>query len=221
MAKRGRPRNFDRDEALGKAAHLFWERGYDGTSIANLTEVLALNPPSIYAAFGSKEELFRESVEQYLKTEGAVIVDAIDAASSAIEAARAMLHVSAKEFARQDQPRGCMVVLDALHEHDKNCSVKSVLTALRVANIKRLTEKFESDVARGVLPTDRDWQPVATYFVTVQQGMAIRARDGADEKTLSAVAECALAAWPAISGESATSSSDYRIPISNTQHQIL
>ena len=198
MAQRGRPRNFDRDEALGQAVHLFWERGYDGTSIANLKEALSLNSPSIYAAFGSKEELFREAIQRYLETDGATITQALEAAPTGVDAARAMLLTSAREFSRKDRPRGCMVVLEALHSHDSNGAVNAALTTLRDQNLDRLAAKFDADVAAGRLPPQTDGHAIAAFFVTVQQGMAIRARDGADAGALESVAECALAAWPAL-----------------------
>ncbi|WP_120634582.1 TetR/AcrR family transcriptional regulator [Ruegeria sp. EL01] len=196
MAGRGRPRKFDRSEALNLAMNLFWQRGYDGTSLINLEETLSLKAPSIYAAFGSKEKLFCEAVERYLETDGAIIAKAIEEAPTGFEAAQALLYVSARVFCRKDKPWGCMIALEGLHEHSSNEAIRDLLANLRDANIHRLLRKLECDVANKVLSKEQDWQKLATYFVTVQQGMAIRARNGANLEALIDVADCAMLAWP-------------------------
>lgn len=195
MTERGRPRNFDRKIALRRAMELFWTKGYDGTSMSDLIAAMDINSPSIYAAFGSKEKLFLETVALYRATEGGRIWSAMMTAPSARAAIEAMLRVSAEEFTRTRKPRGCLVVLGALHADDENKTVHRELQAHRAENVTLLLTRLKRGVAEGELPNDANLRAIATFYITVQQGMSIQARDGASRKALLAVATCAMAAW--------------------------
>lgn len=195
MTERGRPRSFDRAAALRRAMEVFWAQGYDGTSMTDLIAAMAVNSPSIYAAFGSKEELFREAVALYRATEGGRIWGAMTTAPSARAAIETVLRVSAVEFTRPGKPRGCLIVLGALHADDGNEAVHRELQELRAENITMLLRRLKRGVAEGELPDGPDWRAIATFYITVQQGMSIQARDGASRKALLAVADCAMAAW--------------------------
>lgn len=195
MTERGRPRNFDRKIALRRAMELFWAKGYDGTSMSDLIAAMEIKSPSIYAAFGSKEKLFHETVALYRATEGGRIWSAMMTAPSARAAIETMLRVSAEEFTRPKKPRGCLIVLGALHADDENKTVHQELQAHRAENVTMLLARLKRGVAEGELPNDPDWRAIATFYITVQQGMSIQARDGASRKALLAVAKCAMAAW--------------------------
>lgn len=195
MTERGRPRSFDRAAALRRAMEVFWAQGYDGTSMADLTAAMDVNSPSIYAAFGSKEKLFREAVVLYRATEGGRIWGAMTTAPSARAAIETVLRVSAEEFTRPSKPRGCLVVLGALHADDANEAVHRELQEYRAENMTALLRRFKRGVAEGELPDGPDWRAIATFYITVQQGMSLQARDGASRKALLAVADCAMAAW--------------------------
>lgn len=197
MAERGRPRNFDRADALRQAMEVFWEKGYDGTSMSDLVEAMAINSPSIYAAFGNKKELFREAVALYLATEGGRIWSAMTTAQSAREAIETMLRKSAEEFTQPGKPRGCMIVLGALHADDGNETVRQELQEHRAKTMTMLLLRLKRGIAEGELHDGLDWRAIAAFYITVQQGMSIQARDGASRKTLLAVAECAMTAWDA------------------------
>lgn len=195
MTERGRPRSFDRAAALQRAMEVFWAQGYDGTSMTDLIAAMAVNSPSIYAAFGSKEALFREAVALYRATEGGRIWGAMTTAPSARAAIDTVLRVSAEEFTRIRKPRGCLIVLGALHTDDGNEAVHRELQELRAENMKMLLLRLKRGVVEGELPDGPDWRAIATFYITVQQGMSIQARDGASRRALLAVADCAMAAW--------------------------
>ena len=200
MAERGRPRNFDRTKALSRAMELFWARGYEGASMADLTEAMGIGSPSLYAAFGSKEALFREAIEHYGLTEGPEIRAAMDAAPTARDAVEAYLTTSARTFTRPGKPRGCMIVLSGLTAADASQSVCDALRSSRAGAVTDLELRLRRALADGALPADFDVRGVATFYVTVQQGMSIQARDGASRESLLAVARNAMAAWEALIG---------------------
>jgi AcrR family transcriptional regulator len=194
MAERGRPRSFERTAALRRAMEVFWAKGYDSASLADLTAAMGINAPSLYAAFGCKEALFREAVALYGATEGTEIWDALPQAP-AREAIERFLRASALSFTRPDRPAGCLVVLGALLANDANARVCGELRASRAGNVAALRARLARAVGEGELPASLDCEAVATFYATVQQGMSIQARDGASRATLLAVADCAMAAW--------------------------
>jgi AcrR family transcriptional regulator len=195
MAERGRPRNFERAAALRRAMEVFWAKGYDGASLAELTAAMGINSPSLYAAFGSKEALFREAVALYGATEGTEIWTALPDEPTAREAIERFLCASAESFTRPDRPAGCLIVLGALLVNDGNANVCRELRESRAQNVAALRDRLERAVREGELPEGLDPQAVATFYATVQQGMSIQARDGASRETLLTVAACAMAAW--------------------------
>jgi AcrR family transcriptional regulator len=195
MTVKGRPRNFNRDEALRRAMLLFWEKGYDGASLSELTGVMGINSPSLYAAFGSKEGLFRAAVDLYGRTEGTGIWSAVDEAPTAREAIGGFLRASADAFSQPGDPRGCLVVLSALNANSNNAEICRELRKRRAANATDLRARLERAVEAGELPATTDCDAIATFYLTVQQGMSIQARDGASRKRLRTIADRAMAAW--------------------------
>lgn len=200
MAERGRPRSFDRAAALRRAMEVFWAKGYDGTSMADLTGAMGINSPSIYAAFGCKEQLFREAVALYCETEGGRIWSAMVTAPTARSAIETMLRTSAHEFTRPGKPRGCLVVLGAIHTDDSSEAVRRELQQQRLQNVDQLVQRLDRGIADGELPKGIDRRAIATFYATVQHGMSIQARDGASRKALLTVVDCAMAAWEGLTG---------------------
>jgi AcrR family transcriptional regulator len=198
MAERGRPRSFDRETALRRAMDVFWAKGYDATSLADLTSAMGINPPSLYAAFGSKEDLFREAVELYSASEGDDIWSGIELAPTAREAVATMLRASAENFSRPGKPRGCMIVLSALNADEGNAAVCEALRAQRAGNVRQLRRRLERAVAEGELSGTIDPRAIATFYASVQHGMSILARDGASRKTLLSVADTAMSGWDSL-----------------------
>lgn len=194
---RGRPRAFDRDKALETAMNLFWRKGYDNTSIADLTAALDLKPTSLYAAFQSKEALFGEAVALYVGTAGASIWHHLDDAPTAREAIAASLRASALAFTDETFPCGCMVVLSAPQIEGGNPEVADSLKNRRCEIVALIERRIARGIADGELPPATDSHALASYYACVQFGMSLQARDGASRETLLAIADHAMAAWDA------------------------
>lgn len=199
MATRGRPRTFDRADALRQAQELFWERGYEGVSIGELTRALGLSPTSLYAAFGSKEQLFREAIERYDAVEGAVSARAL-AEPTARAAIEALLRVNAAAYADPGTPLGCMVVLSATNTTAANDRVGAFLAERRAADRAAVLERIRRGVEDGDLPADTDAAALAGFVSTVHEGLSIAARDGAAAAALDAVVDVSMRGWDALAG---------------------
>lgn len=195
MAERGRPRGFDRDVALRRAMETFWAHGYEGTSMSDLTVAMGIASPSVYACFGSKEELFREAVELYGATEGGKALRALDEAPTARDGVGAMLRSNADTFADPTTPPGCMVTLAATAGTTKNADVRTFLAERRRHMHTMIHDRLERGVAEGDVPAGTDTDSLAAFSTTVLQGLSIQARDGASRAELEAVITCAIAAW--------------------------
>ncbi|HTF48605.1 MAG TPA: TetR/AcrR family transcriptional regulator [Pseudonocardia sp.] len=200
MAERGRPRGFDRQRALRQAMEVFWEHGYEGTSIHDLTSAMGINAPSLYAAFSCKEALFREAVSLYNEQEGAPLRRALADAPSAREAVAAMLRDGAIAYTEPGKPSGCMIVLAATTYTPKTEGIRDYLAEQRRAGTTELRERLERGRTDGELLPEVDASAVAGYFSTVLHGMSVQARDGASRAELLAVAEAAMASWDALTG---------------------
>lgn len=193
----GRPRGFDRDAALAAAMRVFWARGYEATSIQDLVEAMGVNKPSLYATFGCKEELFREAVELYDRTEGVHVTRSLDDAPSARAAVEDMLRDNARAYAAGDRPRGCMIVLASLLGAPENQAVRTFLAANRLAGEQALAARLERGMAEGELSAATDAAGLAAFYTTVLEGLSIQARDGASADKLAAIVDAAMMAWPA------------------------
>ncbi|MFC4857720.1 TetR/AcrR family transcriptional regulator [Actinophytocola glycyrrhizae] len=200
MAGRGRPRTFDRAAALRDAMTVFWEHGYDGAAMADLTRAMGINSPSLYAAFGSKEELFREAVALYEQTEGAAAMAALTAGPTARAAIVGALRANAVAYTEPDNPRGCMIVLAATTYTDRSQAVRDHLAERRRGMEGLFRARVERGIAEGDVPAGADAAGVAAFYNAVMQGMSVQARDGASRATLVAVAERADAAWDVVTG---------------------
>ncbi|MCC5883588.1 MAG: TetR/AcrR family transcriptional regulator [Halomonas sp.] len=200
MPQRGRPRRFDREEALRRAMEVFWNQGYDNASLTDLTRAMGINAPSLYATFGSKEALFQEAVKLYVRTEGSGIWEQVETAPTARAAIEQVLRITAEAFTRGPSPRGCMIVLAAPQMQGANAQVCDALKAYRQANGCLLERRLKRAVEEGELPASTNCRALANYVVTLQHGMSIQARDGASRETLMAIADCAMAGWDALTG---------------------
>jgi AcrR family transcriptional regulator len=200
MAERGRPRKFDRDEALRRAMLLFRERGYDGASIGELTAAMGINSPSLYAAFGCKEALFREALQLYIATEGATTDRALTDVPGARAAIDAMLRGAAIGFTRERPGRGCLVVLGATHRTAENEAVYDDLNARRSRTLEQIRRRLKRGIDDGDVPHGADIAAVAAFYATVLNGLSLQVRDGATRKRLLGIVDCAMAAWDSLLG---------------------
>ena len=174
----------------------FWKCGYEATSISDLTAALNLTPPSIYAAFGSKEALFLEAIELYSAEADRIIGDIYDRSATAKEAIRNFMFAAAKLYTDPRFPGGCFVLTAAT-----NCSVSSrhiqaAVRKHREAAEERIRKRIAKDKNAGLLPRDAQPAELAAYFYAVTRGMSSMARDGASRTKLNAVVNAAMCAWP-------------------------
>lgn len=200
--KTGRPLSFDRDAALEKAMHAFWRHGYETTSIAELTAAMGITPPSLYTAFGDKQQLFLEAVRLYAGDPG-LRAKAIADAPSAYDAARDMLLGSAQAFADAATPPGCLLASATASGSDASTDVQLAVSKVRQQIAALLRVRIERDKESGELPPGVDSAGLAGLVIAVIQGMSVLARDGADVPTLVQIAKTALEAWPRPLAESA------------------
>lgn len=197
-APRGRPRSFDPDTALRAAIDVFWRQGYEATSMSDLTRAMGIASASIYACYGSKEQLFREAVELYGSVSSEPIRRALREIPGVRDSIAAMLRAAADNITGPDSPPGCMFVLGQPLGATANAEVRAFLATQRQAQFAGIRERLERGVADGEIPADADLDAIARYFQTVVQGMSVQAIDGAARADLEPVIACATAAWTAL-----------------------
>jgi len=194
---KGRPREFDAEKALDKALYVFWQRGYEGASLTDLTEAMGISRPSLYAAFGNKEELFRRALDRYAqKGPGAIRCEAL-AEPTARKVVEHLLRSVAMTLTDPCNPAGCLSVQGALTCSSAAESIKQELTKRRSDSEHELRLRFERAKDEGDLGADADPEALARYIATVTQGMSVQASGGASRSELLSVADMALKAWPA------------------------
>lgn len=192
---RGRPRAFNRVAALAKATHLFWEKGFNATSMSDLTQALEIGSPSLYAAFGSKEALYVEALEYYRDTYGGFVWDRFFSASTARESIKRFLMDSAAALSGcvLDSPRGCMVTLSSVGSEGYP-ELGELVRSGRADTLHRLKERLSRAIEEGEVPQSVDVHSLARFVQAVQNGMAVLSKDGASRIDLEAVAEAAMLA---------------------------
>jgi AcrR family transcriptional regulator len=192
----GRVRQFDVDLALDRALEVFWARGYEGATLPELTAAMGINRPSLYAAFGNKEQLFRKALDHYQAGAQSFLAEALKKPT-----ARSVVEAILSGFVRmqrgQSKLRGCMIVSGALACGEETEPIRKELCRLRQAVVTVIRERFEQAVQEGDLPAGSDCATLARYLVTVLNGMAVQAVSGATEKELRSVSAIVMRAWPA------------------------
>jgi AcrR family transcriptional regulator len=191
----GRPREFDMDKAVERALGLFWRRGYDGTSLSDLTEALGITRASLYAAFGSKEGLFQRVMERYEARAGAYR-SAADRAPTALEAVRLLLNGPVELHGNKKNPPGCLGVQGALACAAESEAVRRDLAARRERGEAAIKRRLQRAAKAGELPADEEPADLARYLSALIYGMAVLAAGGASRKELQGVADVAFAHWP-------------------------
>ncbi|MEV0848932.1 TetR/AcrR family transcriptional regulator [Streptomyces sp. NPDC049954] len=191
----GRPRGFDADEALERAVLVFWEQGYEGASLANLTDAMGISTTSMYAAFGNKEELFRKALERYTEGPGAYLTRALEE-TTALGVATAILAGTVRTTTRPAHPHGCLGVQGALVASDSGRGVRDLLVAWRNDGCSCVRQRFQRAVDDGDLPPEADPGLLARYVTTLAFGIAVQAASGVGRDELQEMADAALRNWP-------------------------
>jgi AcrR family transcriptional regulator len=196
MAVIGRPRGFDRDAALEAAMFLFWRKGFAATSMNDLCDAMGVRSPSLYAAFGSKEALYLEAVEHYVRTQGPPVWDKLAEGATARAGIENLLMAGTESLPKsRATPAGCMAVLAAVGD-EWPAAITRVVKKVRLEMLGMLRSRLETAVAKGELTASTDINGLSRFYLSVFQGMAIQARDGASQAELKAVAATAMAGWP-------------------------
>ena len=175
---------------------LFWRQGFTATSLADLTAAMGINPASFYAAFASKEALFREALARYRSGVGSGLPRIVHGAPTARAAIRLLLEGTAATVTRRRQPRGCMIVLSSLHGFAARGALGQELRRCRAEDLHIVLARLKRGVADGELPPGCDTAGMAAFYMAILQGMSVQARDGAARRALMAIAEQAMKAWP-------------------------
>ncbi|WP_174718591.1 TetR/AcrR family transcriptional regulator [Rhizobium sp. 11515TR] len=190
--KRGRPPAFDRETVLAAARDTFWQHGYDGSSIADLTAAMGITPQSLYAAFGSKAELYRETLDQYRRMPrpepGNPFQDKLDT----VTAFERFLTNSAKIFTAPEHPKGCMISTAVLNCAEENEPIAHHVASMRLQTLDIFTARIERGIAEGDMRPDADARSLARFLGAIVQGMSVQARDGATADELLALLSHAL-----------------------------
>jgi AcrR family transcriptional regulator len=192
---KGRPREFDPDKAIEAALQLFWRHGYEGTSLAALTKAMGINGPSLYAAFGNKESLFRKALERYLKGPASYLPNALEE-PTARRAAEQLFRGAINMVMERRRPDGCLLVQGALASGPATQKIQAELRRGRALAEAAVRQRFEHAIATGDLPPGTDAAKLARYVVTVLWGLSVQAASGATRAQLEEVAQVAMKSWP-------------------------
>jgi len=194
-ACRGRPREFDVDEALAAALRVFWTRGYDGTSLSDLTEAMGITRPSLYAAFGNKEALFHKALDLYEREKLAYVGEAL-AAPTSRQVAERLLRGALEMQTSECEPRGCMRIISSVACGVEAESIKADLVERRQSSQRALCERMQRAKDEGDLPSGTNVEGLCAYLGAILQGMSVQAGTGATKAQLEALVETSLAMWP-------------------------
>jgi AcrR family transcriptional regulator len=192
---RGRPRAFDPDTALEAALRVFWQKGYEGTALSDLTAAMGINRPSIYATFGNKEALFRKALDRYSERTTNFTAEALKEPTARAVAER-LLVGTADLLSRPGNPKGCLVVQGALACGEEADPIRKELISRRATGEATLRERFEHAKLEGDLPAGADAGDLARYVMAVMHGMSVQSAGGVSRTDLQRVIDLSLRAWP-------------------------
>lgn len=192
---KGRPRQFDVHKALDAALLLFWRHGYEGTSLSALTKAMRINVPSLYAAFGNKETLFKKALDRYLHGPASYLPKALEQ-PSVRRAVEKLFQGAIDMVMNPHHPDGCLLVQGALASGPSAASIRKELSLRRAAAETAVRRRLERAVAEGDLPARVDAAKLARYLLTVLWGLSVQAAGGASRAQLQSVAQLALGCWP-------------------------
>jgi AcrR family transcriptional regulator len=191
----GRPRTFDRDAALEAAMHTFWRKGYGGASLADLTKAMHINAPSLYAAFGSKDGLYRMALDRYERGPAAYGAQALGKPRIR-EAVRALLYGALDVSTNNKHPGGCLLVQGILVSGKAADPLRKEMNRRRAAGVRIVQKRLELAKKQRELPRDSDPSMLARHLIIVIRGLAVEAASGATRAQLKKVIDAVLRDWP-------------------------
>jgi AcrR family transcriptional regulator len=193
--RKGRPRSFDIGRALEAALQVFWQKGYEGTSLSDLTQAMGINRPSLYAAFGDKQALFRKALDRYAEGPAAYVRESLKEPTARAVVER-LLGGVADLITAPRHPKGCLTVQGALACGEAADSIRQELNSRRAAGEAALRRRLKRAKSEGDLPAESDPADLDRYVATIMYGLAVQAAGGANRDELWRVIEIALGAWP-------------------------
>ncbi|QIK79062.1 TetR/AcrR family transcriptional regulator [Sphingomonas piscis] len=192
---KGRPREFDVDDALAAALRVFWQKGYEAASLTDLTEAMGITRPSLYAAFGNKEALFRKALDLYEREKLAYVGEALKAPTSRQVVERLWRGALDMQFS-DCQPRGCMRIMSSLSCGPEADSIRCDLNARRQSSRDAICARIEQAKAEGDLPSDTSADGLCSYVTAILQAMSVQAAAGATRRELESLIDTSLGMWP-------------------------
>lgn len=194
-ALKGRPREFDIDEALAAALRVFWRRGYEGASMAELTAEMGIGRPSLYAAFGNKEQLFKKALDLYEREKMTYISDALGKATSRQMVHRLLTGALAMQTNSND-PKGCLGVISSIAFGQEASPIRDFVAERQKSSRRELIARLEDHQRNGDLPTDLEAGALERFITAVLQGLSIQASSAASVQELSSMIDVAMRTWP-------------------------
>ena len=194
-APKGRPREFCTDKALAAALRVFWSKGYEGASMADLTEAMGITKPSLYAAFGNKEALFAKALDLYEAEKLAYTRTALDL-PTARQVAEAILRGAVANMTGKNEPHGCMGVISSMACGAEAEPIKAAVIERRASSQRAVVDRFLHAKEEGDLPAHVDAQALTGYLFAILQGLAVQAGSGASAEALGKVVDTSMMVWP-------------------------
>ena len=194
--RRGRPREFSGDDALHAAMVLFWKRGYEGTSVAELADVMGISKPSLYAAFGDKESLFRKAVLLYTNASADEYAQALEL-PSAKQVAEAWLRLTSGVHHRPALPSGCFIIQSAVAGHAETAQLRDDLLAIRNRGVEKLKRRMQRASDENDLPPYLDPELMTQYLASLATGLAVQSAAGISSVELNKIVDLVMQTWPA------------------------
>ncbi|ENU81824.1 hypothetical protein F975_00439 [Acinetobacter sp. ANC 3789] len=193
--KRGRPKCFDEQQALEKAMLLFWEHGYEATSINDLTHALQITAPSLYSCFGDKASLFYRCIDYYLEHEACPIIPIFEQAKTAKVAFEIYLYNHIQRLLQPNKPAGCMLIVAVVNCSEQTHDVQQKVLEKRLKEKQKLLQRLQQGIVDGDLAPTTPIEEMTDFYTTVIQGLTLQARDGATQEQLHKVIEHAMRVW--------------------------
>jgi len=194
VASRGRPRQFDTELALGAALRVFWAKGYEGASLSDLTDEMGITRPSLYAAFGNKEALFRQALDLYERDKLTYIGDAIEAPTARGVAERLLM--GSVDAATTGDCKGCMGVIASVACQSVEPSIRDDVNARAESSRRAIIARMQQAIDAGEFRVATEAEAITRYLLAIMQGISVQAQSGASREELLQVADSALLSWP-------------------------